>query len=167
MSTNKGNLKAFSVLEATFSLLVSAIIIGLIYVLFDVLSFRIEKFKNENESTSDLSRFSAVFRHDLFKNNKLYIQEKDLVLNGVILKEVRYQFEESLLIRSHNQFKDTFHFRISMPKIDTIQYKSKTRQLQRLNFNLRLDDQQTSIYFYKNIYPDQLLSTKNPTFNED
>jgi hypothetical protein len=167
MSTSKGKLKAFSVLEATFSLLVSAIIIGLIYVLFDVLSFRIEKFKNENESTSDLSRFSSVLRHDLFKNDKLHIQEKDLVLNGVILKEVRYHFEESIIIRSHNQFKDTFHFRITMPKIDTIQYKSKTRQLQRLNFNLMLDEQQTSIYFYKNIYPDQLLSTKNPTSNED
>lgn len=160
-------LKAFSVLEATFSLLVSAIIIGLIYVLFDVLSYRIEKFKQENELTSDLSRFSSVFRHDLFGSDEICLTDRNMALKGDYFNEVQYHFGDSLLIRSQKQFLDTFHLRISMPKIDTILYKSNTRQLQRLNFKILFEEQQASISFHKNIYPDQLLSINNLSTNEN
>lgn len=153
----KTKLKSFSVLEVTFSLLVTAIIIGIIYVLFDLLTYRLEKFKQENVVVTDFNRFSAVFSSDLSKNDVLRSDNEDICLNGFKNDSCIYIFNNDYITRTNHTFIDTFNIKIITIKLDTVSNGKKTNVFQRLTFDFDFDNEIKTVSYHKRLYPDVLL----------
>ncbi|WNM19464.1 hypothetical protein [Flavobacterium capsici] len=152
-------IKAFSVLEAVFSMVITAIIIGIVFVIFSILSERMLDFKNQNQVISDLNRLTYVINKDLFENEEIVLKNDELLLQSYSGEKVRYLINENYLLRTKNDFKDTFNISNTKIIVDTLENSNKTVVFQRMVFEIFVNEKINKLSFYKKIYSNQLIKS--------
>lgn len=150
--------KAFSIVEVTVSMVVTAIVIGLVFIMFSMLSEQMLHFKEQSQEVSDLNRLCYAFNKDIFQNAQMSINEEEqIVFNAQTAHKIAYHVNENLFIRSKDDFIDTFHLSVTRFKIDTLFDKKKVRIYQRLLIEMKKEKKMDTLYFFKRINPVQLL----------
>ena len=149
---------AFSIVEVMISLVIAAIIIGIIFGIFSIVSQQIITFKTQNEYTADYNRLSYSINKAIFENETLSLVDNGLVFQSYKGEFLYYEKKEDYLVRIASQFTDTFHLGYTDIKLDTVSNESKSKLFQKIEIQLNDEEQPPlSLKFYKPIYAHDIL----------
>jgi len=152
--------KAFSVMEAVFSMVITAIVIGVVYVIFSILSERMNDFKEQNRYVADMNRLSYAITKDIFDSTQMFEKDANMFFERYSGAVVRYEYGELFTVRVQDNFTDTFAIAMKSLKIDTVANKHKRLFLKRLKFQFDVNGKLLDMNFFKRVYPNQLLKAE-------
>ena len=155
--SNKNSIPAFSLIEAIVSMAITAIIMGIVFVIFSIVTERMLDYKNQNELINDLNRLTYSVNKDIFENEKMNIIENGVIFNGYAGETVKYNFHEEYILRSKETFIDTFKIKLKQIVIDSVQNKSQRIVFQKLKLNVEVNEREMDLKFYKKVYANELL----------
>ncbi|MCH4829687.1 hypothetical protein BWK60_09950 [Flavobacterium covae] len=153
-------LKAFSILEAILSMAITAIIIGLTFTLFSIITERMLNYKEQNQATHDLNRLTYSINKDIFDNDKMEIIDNTVHFSNYTGMYTNYYFEKENIIRSNETFVDTFKITVRHFQIDSLHDASKKAHFQRIKIKISSDSILMDLNFYKPIFAYDLISKK-------
>lgn len=153
----KRYISAFSILETVVSMVVTAIVLGITFVLFSLLSERMADFKEQNQFTADFNRFSFAVTKDLFENESVTINDSSLTCYRDGAVPIEYKFNNNYLVRVKESYADTF--KIPLKRIDTDTLISKNRKLfyVRIRCSVLLNEEITPLVFFKKLNTNELI----------
>jgi type II secretory pathway pseudopilin PulG len=154
---NKNSFPAFSIIETIVGMVISAIIMGILFVIFSITTERMLDFKNQNQFISDLNRLTYSINKDVFENEKMSVVDNEFIFDGYSGQQVKYNFLEEYTLRSNETFVDTFKIKLKQIVIDTVTNKSKQLVFQKLKLNVDINESEINLKFYKRIYADELV----------
>lgn len=157
MNKEKHTVRAFSILEAAFSMVITAIVIGLVFIVFTILSERMLDFKRQNQFVADLNRLTYALNKDIFDNENMSVNEEGILFIGYSGNKVSYLRNEEYTIRNKDGFLDTFKIPVANLIIDTVQNKNKRIVFQKLTINIDVNKQLMDLNFFKKVYANQLI----------
>ncbi len=157
MIVNKNSVPAFSIIEAIVSLAITAIIMGIIFVIFSIVTERMLDYKSQNELVNDLNRFTYCINKDIFENEKMNVVYNQVVFNGYSGETVKYDFQEDFILRNNQTFIDTFKIKLNQIRIDSVKANSQKMVFQKLKLNLEVNESEMELKFYKRVYANELL----------
>jgi uncharacterized membrane protein required for colicin V production len=156
--TNKAQIPAFSIIETAVGMVVSAIVIGLIFVIFTIMSERMLDFKNQNLYVSDMNRMTYSFNKDIFDSEKMIVSIDQIAFYSYAGDATKYMIYPDYFLRNKNEFIDTFRIPITKINFDTIQNKSKQSVYLRLSLDIAINKENMKLKFFKKVYSNQLLT---------
>lgn len=154
---NKNSIPAFSLIEAIVSMAITAIIMGIVFVIFSIVTERMLDYKNQNELVNDLNRLTYSVNKDIFENEKMKIIENEVIFNGYAGETVKYNFQEEYILRSKETFIDTFKIKLKQIVIDSVKNKSQRIVFQKLKLKVEVNEREMDLKFYKRLYANEFL----------
>lgn len=150
---------SFSIFEAIISMAVTAVIIGLVFMIFSIITERLYDYKSQNQLVNDLNRFTYCLNKDIFESDQMANAENELKFVGYTGKCVRYQFLEDYIVRDQITLTDTFSIHLQNIKIDTLYGKGGKDTFTRLKLKVLVNKSNLDLGFYKRLYPNELLQS--------
>ncbi|WP_426065112.1 PulJ/GspJ family protein [Flavobacterium sp. DSP2-3-1] len=154
---NTNSIPAFSLIEAIVSMAITAIIMGIVFVIFSIVTERMLDYKNQNELVNDINRLTYSVNKDIFENEKMMVSENEVIFNGYAGETVKYNFQEEYILRSTEIFIDTFKIKLKQIVIDSVKNKSQRIVFQKLKLNVKVNEREMDLKFYKRVYANELL----------
>jgi len=145
-------------MEAAFSMVITAIVIGLVFVVFTILSERMLDFKNQNQFVADMNRLTYAINKDIFDNESMVESEGGIIFNAYSGNRAGYLYHEAYTVRDKDGFLDTFRIPLKKITIDTVKNARKRLVFQRLTLNIEVNKQPMNLRFFKRIYANQLIA---------
>lgn len=156
---------AFSIIDTIVGMVITAIIMGVLFVVFSIITGRMFDFKNQNQLVNDLNRLTYSLNKDIFEKEKMTVLENEIYFKGYTGEKVSYQFSDNYILRSNESFKDTFKIKLNRMVVDTVKSKSEQFVFQKMKLNIDSNEKQINLRFYKRVYPNELLEKiKNNEF---
>lgn len=155
------NLKAFSIIEVIVSMALSAIIMGLVFLIFSILTERMLDYKNQNQLVNDLNRLTYSINKDVFENQKINLFDNQVSFKSYSGTTLKYEFSEDFILRKQENFVDTFNIKLNKISFDTVQNKSKNLIYQKINLSVEVNQSNIDLKFYKQVYANELLASKH------
>jgi type II secretory pathway component PulJ len=157
---NKNYIAAFSIVEIMVSMVITAIVVGLIFGVFTIVSEQIIEFKKENEQTADFNRLSYSLNKAVFDSEKMITRDNGIYFQTYDGDTILYQKEDTYLIRKAQTFTDTFRLELQTMRIDSVYNEKKSKVFQKLELELWIHEKSVPLRFYKPIYANQLILWK-------
>ena len=154
---NINAIPAFSIIEAIVGMAITAIIMGILFVIFSIITGRMLDFKSQNQLVSDLNRLTYCLNKDIFENEKMAVHENEIYFNGYTGERVLYQFSGDYILRNSEVFIDTFRVKVNRMILDTVKSKSEQFVFQKIKLNIEANEKEIDLRFYKRVYPNELL----------
>jgi hypothetical protein len=154
---NSKSLPAFSIIEAVVGMAITAIIMGILFVIFSIVTGRMLDFKNQNQLVNDLNRLTYSLNKDIFEQEKMTVSESEIYFNGYTGERVSYQFSDDYILRNSETFIDTFRIKLNKMIMDTVKSKSEQFVFQKIKLNIESNEKEMDLRFYKRVYPNELL----------
>lgn len=148
---------AFSIIEAVVGMAITAIIMGILFVIFSIVTGRMLDFKNQNLLVNDLNRLTYSLNKDIFEKEKMTASENEIYFNGYRGERVSYQFLDDYILRNSETFVDTFHIKMNKIILDTVKSKTEQFVFQKIKLNVEANEKELDLRFYKRVYPNELL----------
>ncbi|UMY66256.1 MULTISPECIES: hypothetical protein [unclassified Flavobacterium] len=149
---------AFSVFEVIIALVVTAIVVSLVFVLFDIVGGRLRDLKTENEKTADLNRLCFLLNRDVFDATSLRVSDSVATFGYASADSARYRGTDRYLIREQRGYVDTFHLAFRGFRSDTLRNAQRTTCLQRIRIRADINDRKETLSFFRTLFPDILLN---------
>jgi len=159
LMSNKNLIPAFTIVEAVVSMAVTAIIISVIFVIFSVTSQRLLDLKSQSQYINDLNRMTYSINKGIFDSERMDVTESGLLFTGYNGDITEYKLSEKYFVRKQNDFTDTFNLIVKNIKIDTLESAAKKVKFQRVKWNIKINDKETQLSFYKKIYTNDLIKS--------
>jgi len=156
---NVTSIPAFSIIEALVGMAITAIIMGVLFVIFSIITGRMLDFKNQNQLVNDLNRLTYSINKDIFEKEKITVSKNDIYFNGYTGEKVYYQFSDDYILRNSETFVDTFRIKLKKIVMDTVKSKTEQFVFQKIKLNIESNEKELDLRFYKRIYPNELLQT--------
>lgn len=144
------------------SMAITAIIIGLIFGIFSIVSEQILLFKEQNQYTADFNRLSYSISKAIFESEKMQLRENSLHFQTYDGKTLIYNQQDDFLIRKAEQFTDTFQLQFQQIQLDTVYNTSKSKIFQKLELQLEANKQPYTLRFYKPVYANDIINFSAP-----
>jgi len=154
---NKKYLAAFSIVEVMVSLVITAIIVGLIFGIFTIVSKQIIAFKKENEQIADFNRLSYSVNKTVFDSEKMTLKSNGIAFETYDGATVFYEQQGSYFLRRSATFIDTFAIQINKLHLDSISNASKSKTFQKLEIEITINEESIPLRFYKPVFANQLI----------
>ena len=155
---NKNYVPAFSIIETVVSMVITAVVIGLIFIIFTIMSERMQDFKNQNQYVADLNRMTYSINKDIFESDKMVVDTENNIMfisySGITIK---YSCTPNYFLRTKANFIDTFKIPIHTIHIDTLQNKNKKMVFERLSLAIDVNKELMNLKFFKKVYTNELL----------
>ncbi len=151
------NIAAFSIIETVVSLIITAIVMGLIFLIFSILSERMLDFKLQNESIADLNRLTYSINKDIFESEKMYSSVNELLFFSPKTGSIYYHIHEKYTLRNQHNFIDTFKIVIKQFKSDTLSHQTQKVVFKRIQFEIDINGKLNDLSFFRRIYSDELI----------
>lgn len=148
---------AFSIIETIVGMAISAIIMGILFVIFNIVTERMIDFKNQNQLVNDLNRLTYSLNKDIFEKEKMNQTADELLFKGYAGEKVTYTFQEDFTTRTNETFVDTFQIKLKEIVVDTVKNKSQRLLFQKLKLTVEINEKASSLNFYKRVYANELL----------
>jgi len=156
----KGFINAFTIVEAVVSMVVTAIIVGIIFLIFSITSERLLDFTRQNAGISDVNRFSYSVSKSVFEAEGMINDNGNLVFKSYDGNKTAYFFKENYVLRSQESFTDTFYMAKGSFRLDTLNDAKSTIIYQRLRCRFLINKADETYNFYRRLYADQILNSK-------
>lgn len=152
--------KAFSIIEVLITMVIAAIILGVTFTIFTIISERLLDYKNQNQLVNDLNRFTYSFNKDIFDNDELFAIDDELTFKNYNNTVTKYFFEENSIIRDKQDFIDTFKITLKHYQSDTVKTKNQKLIFERIKMKISADSVILDLNFYKPIYANEILAKR-------
>lgn len=149
---------SFSIIEAIVGMAVAAIIMGITFFIFSIITERMLDFKKQNQLVNDLNRLTYSINKDIFDSQKMIPNENQITFRGYSGEEVKYYFEQEHSIRIKESFIDTFMVKLNSIRIDSVRSKNRMKVYLKLKINVTSNDNVLDLNFYKRVYANELLN---------
>lgn len=155
---NRQFVPGFTIVEAIVSMVVTAIILSIIYVIFSIFSERLLDVKWQNEYINDVNRFSYAINKEIFESESMTIIGSAVKFKKYSGNTVNFLINEFSIARyDSSDFKDTFKLKVHKIHIDTLKSINKKDAYQRLKLNVGDGKQIQELNFYKKVYANELV----------
>lgn len=154
---NKRFIPAFSIMEAIVGMAITAIIMGIIFVIFSIVTERMMDFKNQNQLVNDLNRLTYSINKDIFETENMNVVENEVIFKGYAGEIVKYSFQEEYILRSKESFVDTFQIKSKQIIVDSVKSNSDRLVFRKLRLNVEVNKKVMDLRFYKRVYANELL----------
>lgn len=156
-------LKAFTIMEMTIAMLISAIVIGITYTAYQIMSKSFITFNNKNTDMAVVIRIDELLKKDFAQASDITFAEKTLTFKDSA-QLIKYQFDPNLIIR-FSSIADTFKVESSDPVITfehqllstDENYNDKQPSLDELSFNVNLHQDTLNYHYFKKYSSQQLI----------
>ena len=155
--SEKYTVAAFSVVEAIIGMAITAIIMGIVFVIFSIVSERMLDYKNQNTLVNDLNRLTYSINKDIFDNEKMTVIDNKILFNGYSGEIVKYNFLEDYTLRSREEYIDTFKIKLINMIIDSVKSNTQKKVFLKLKLNVEVNESNLDLSFYKRVYANELL----------
>lgn len=162
LTTRKGNIAAFSIVEVIISMAIMAIILSLVFFIFSIITERMLDFKQQNELTNDLNRLTYSINKDIFDNEKMETSEGQIVFNGYKGEHIRYDFTKEYILRNKETFVDTFKIQFQNLKLDSVKNTSQSKHFLKITLDVVANESALSLHFYKPVFANELVAITKP-----
>jgi Tfp pilus assembly protein PilE len=163
---NKHKVKAFTIMEVTVAMLLAAIVIGITYTAYSIISQSYIAYHNKNEDMAGLVRLDELLKKDFSHADTI-----SKVENGIVCKIdtacVNYEFQPEYIVR-HSTIIDTFKLKtteINMlfenQPITEINNIPEHNRLDEVNITVLFHDEKIPYYYHKQ-YSSASLAERNP-----
>lgn len=156
----KHSLQAFSLVEAIVGMAVAAIIMGMTFFIFSIITERMLDFKAQNQVVNDFNRLTYSVNKDIFDSEKMTLNASQVTFKGYSGEEVNYYFHEDFSLRIKESFIDTFTVRLNSIRLDSVKSKRMGKVFLKLKMNVIANDSTLNLNFYKRVYANELLKRK-------
>lgn len=154
MKRNKPKrLQAFTILELTISMLISAIVIGITYTTYITVSRVYRNFKMKNEEMAILSKIDQLVKGDFDEAELIISKGKDIKIQRTDHTTIRYELSENFIVRNSSLI-DTFKVSITGAKVF---YEHQLKNELELNTNFKGDDQRIDELSFGVKYQDKVI----------
>jgi hypothetical protein len=157
---NKNTTAAFSIVEAIVGMAITAIIIGIVFVIFSIITERMLDYKSQNELINDLNRLSYSLNKDIFDNEKMSSYDNEIIFKGYSGEIVSYNFSEEFTTRTKESFTDTFKIKLKKMLLDTVKSQTQKKIFLKLKLHLDINNNESELNFYKQVYPNELVQKR-------
>jgi Tfp pilus assembly protein FimT len=158
--SNNIYLSAFSVIETIVGLAVTAIISGIVFSIFSIITERMLDYKNQNQLVNDMNRLTYSINKDIFENEKMTVSESQINFNGYNGQIVKYFFNEEYTMRDNEVFVDTFKVQLNQMRFDSVKSKTEKIIFQKIKLNVVINKREMDLNFYKRVYANEMLQIK-------
>lgn len=155
--SKKHTVAAFSIIEAIIGMVITAIIMGIVFVIFSIVSERMLDYKNQSALVNDLNRLTYSINKDIFDNEKMTVTDNEVIFNGYSGEVVKYNFLEDYTLRSREEFIDTFKVKLIHMTIDSVKSNTQKKVFLKLKLNVEVNESNLDLNFYKRVYANELL----------
>lgn len=155
--SKKNTFPAFSIIEAIIGMAITAIIMGIVFVIFSIVSERMIDYKNQNALVNDLNRLTYSINKDIFDNEKMTAIDNEVLFNGYSGEVVKYNFLDDYTLRSREEFIDTFKVKLKHMIIDSVKSNTHKKVFLKLKLNVEVNESNLDLNFYKRVYANELL----------
>ncbi|MCV9932933.1 hypothetical protein OIU80_11640 [Flavobacterium sp. LS1R47] len=156
---SQNSIPAFSIIETIISMAITAIIMGVLFVIFSIITGRTLDFKNQNELVNDTNRLTYSLNKDIFEKDKMTVLMREIYFDGYSGEKITYRFSEDYILRNTETFIDTFRIKLNTMILDTVRSESKQSAFQKIKLKIESNEEIVDLQFYKRIYPNELLQT--------
>ncbi len=136
---------------------VTAIILGVFFTVFSIVTGRVLDFKKQNQITNDLNRLTYILNKDIFEKDKMTAAENKICFDGYLGAKVYYHFLDNQIIRNSETFIDTFQFKLKKMVLDTVKNESEQYVFQKIKLIIETNEKELDLRFYKRVYPNELI----------
>lgn len=162
MYRENSTIPAFSVMETVVAMAITAIVMGLIFVIFSIVTERMLDYKSQNQLVSDMNRLTYSLNKDIFESQQMQTRDNAIVFSGYSGSVVQYQIQPERILRQSETFTDTFQIATSRFAIDTVQSPSKKNIFRKLALRVQVNERPLDLRFFKRVYPSELLMSPKP-----
>lgn len=146
-------------MEAVVGMVVMAVVMGIVFMIFTIISERMQDFKDQNQYVADLNRLTYSVNKDIFENEKWMAIEEGFVFYSYSGDRVLYSIRERYILRTKLEFIDTFNIPIKQLKLDTIGDSNKRIVFQKAKLLVEVNQQPMNLSFFKKVYADELIKS--------
>lgn len=134
-------IKAYTILEVTVAMLLSAICITICYTAYTIIGNYYEKFQQKNQKADALTSLKHVMTRDAFKSRLMWRTEDGIALEKEDHTMISYQFGANVILRKFSeQHIDTFKLVCeNWESYFEGKYIADEKVIDRLYFEVRLD----------------------------
>jgi type II secretory pathway component PulJ len=147
--------KAFTVLEMLFVMMLSAIVTGLTYMYFTQLSHYLKKSSTSDNTYLNYRMFDFVYKKDLDQSGTIHYNGKDEILLKINDEEITYQIDDESIIREADQTTDTFNFKVS--NLEVHELESHKQLVSSIRFDAVFDSINFLTNYYMKEYSSEIL----------
>lgn len=144
-------------MEAIISMVITAIILGIIFVIFSVTSERLLDFKKENEKINDINRLTYSVNKSIFESEEMKVATDEITFKTYNNEVITYAISEKYFTRTEGDFTDTFHLATKNIQLDILENKQKNIAYQRLKWSIGQEGKTMDFNFYKKLYAAELI----------
>lgn len=149
-------IKAFTLLEMIFVMMLTAIVTGLTYMYFTQFSHYLKKSTSSDNFYVNFNLFCFVLNKDLSESSVIRFNGKDEIYTGFDdKKETLYRIEKNFIIRESESSTDTFKFKIKDLKIQELE--KHYMLVNQIEFNASIDSGNFISYSFLKEYPSETL----------
>ncbi|RYG54876.1 MAG: hypothetical protein EOO01_00230 [Chitinophagaceae bacterium] len=148
-------------MDAVIGMVLTAIVMGIVFVIFSILSERLEDFKSQDQAINDINRLAYSLNKDIFESEAMEASGNIISFKGYSGDVVLYHVEPGYILRESPAFADTLRLSVNKVAADTVRSQSGKNVFQRLAIGYVLNTEQMELRFYKKVYPSQLLQAKS------
>lgn len=154
---SKALVKAFTIMEVLVSMVVTAIVIGMVFFIFSIMAQRMADFRDRNEPVSEMNRFTYAVNKAIFENDRMQLNGNELLFEDYSGSQTKMTFHKTYFVRQKQDFTDTFRVSLDRIGLDRVYGKSGKTAFDRLVVRTVTDSNHIDLQFYKRVYPDELL----------
>lgn len=163
---NKHKVKAFTIMEITVAMLLAAIVIGITYTAYSIISQSYIAYHNKNEDMAGLVRLDELLKKDFSHADTI-----SKVDNGILCKidtiGITYEFQPEYTVR-HSTIIDTF--KLKTADVNTLFENQPITEINNIPEQNRLDELDITVlfhnekipYYYHKQYSSASLAERNP-----
>ncbi len=165
--SNARRLKAFTILEVSITMLIAAILIGITYTAYTIVSKSYLSFHSKNQDMAEVEQLDDWLKKDF--DNAIIIQKET---DGISLeksdqRKIKYNFNTDFVVRISDRI-DTFNIKTKALNtlfegqiINEVNPSTEQNRLDELGFTLVFKNEEIPCHYYK-IYSSVNLIERNP-----
>lgn len=153
------SLKAFSMIETVAGMVITAIVMGLIFVIFTIAGERLADYREQGRLVNDMNRLTYSINKDIFENSQMDCTD-GLAFKGYAGNTVTYRFSPDCILRDTETFTDTFAVESARLSVDSARDKSGKLTFVKLQLQLQVNEKPLALHFYKPVFTSELINKK-------
>ena len=163
---NNQKVKAFTLMELTVAMLISALVIGITYTSYGIIVKYYSSFDNKDKEMAVLASLDHVLKRD-FERAETVLKDTSGIVIKVDSDVVKYEFAPDFIIRRTTRA-DTFKVTVQnldmtfeQNPVNELQTEAEQNRVDELTFSLRYQNE-TIPYHYHKLYSSENLIQRNP-----
>lgn len=141
-------MKAFTLTETIFGLLISSVLIGVIYTVFTTFNKQFSMFQSQQLQSNAYVLFDATFKQDMYKANAIHFKNEQLILENYKEETKTYTFKKDSITRNSE---------VILTNVLSFTYK-KQEAFHLMNLQVRIYDEIINLEYQKKETPENAIN---------